>query len=240
MPLTVTSALRGSSFAQIYPWSPRSSQCLKNAGRWAGRRTDKLSNAVANWRSGISDTAPPLVRRCGTDRKGCRDKRLAACNQACQPVSYALFHNAFSLASLVLRSCHGEYRQARKRAHQSVVRNAHNAAQLRSANRPQKVRKAITAGDKAAAGPVARVAEHHRYDRGQEIFHKNTASARAGWRRRSRRWPDHPSNSPTRQRGSNYVGLRAPVRPQRSTLAPSRRASCTIFPDCACDQRPSS
>ena len=68
--------------------------------------------------------------------------------------------------------------QARKRAHQSVERNAHNAAQ-RSEMRTalKKVRKAITAGDKAAAEAQLRASQSI-IDAiaDKKIFHKNTAS----------------------------------------------------------------
>ena len=68
--------------------------------------------------------------------------------------------------------------QARKRARQSLRRNAHNAAQrseLRTALK--KVRKAIASGDKAAAqaqmresqGVIDAIAD-------KKIFHKNTAA----------------------------------------------------------------
>jgi small subunit ribosomal protein S20 len=68
--------------------------------------------------------------------------------------------------------------QARKRARQSLKRNAHNAAQrseLRTALK--KVRKAIASGDKAAAqaqmresqGVIDAIAD-------KKIFHKNAAA----------------------------------------------------------------
>jgi len=68
--------------------------------------------------------------------------------------------------------------QARKRARQSVLRNAHNAAQ-RSEMRTalKKVRKAIAAGDKGAAQAqfgasqsiIDAIAD-------KKVFHKNTAA----------------------------------------------------------------
>ena len=68
--------------------------------------------------------------------------------------------------------------QARKRARQSLERNAHNAAQ-RSEMRTalKKVRKAITAGDKAAAEAQLRASQSI-IDAiaDKKIFHKNTAS----------------------------------------------------------------
>ena len=68
--------------------------------------------------------------------------------------------------------------QARKRAHQSTKRNAHNAAQrseLRTAIK--KVRKAIAAGDKAKAEAQLRASQRvidSVADKG--IFHKNAAA----------------------------------------------------------------
>jgi small subunit ribosomal protein S20 len=68
--------------------------------------------------------------------------------------------------------------QARKRARQSVLRNAHNAAQRSEMrNALKKVRKAIAAGDKAAAQAqmhssqsiIDAIAD-------KKIFHKNTAA----------------------------------------------------------------
>jgi small subunit ribosomal protein S20 len=68
--------------------------------------------------------------------------------------------------------------QARKRARQSLERNAHNAAQ-RSEMRTalKKVRKAITAGDKAVAEAQLRASQSI-IDAiaDKKVFHKNTAS----------------------------------------------------------------
>ena len=68
--------------------------------------------------------------------------------------------------------------QARKRARQSLQRNAHNSAQ-RSEMRTalKKVRKAITAGDKAAAQAQFRASQSV-IDAiaDKRIFHKNTAA----------------------------------------------------------------
>jgi small subunit ribosomal protein S20 len=68
--------------------------------------------------------------------------------------------------------------QARKRARQSLERNAHNVGQ-RSEMRTalKKVRKAITAGDKAAAEAQLRASQSI-IDAiaDKKIFHKNTAS----------------------------------------------------------------
>jgi len=68
--------------------------------------------------------------------------------------------------------------QARKRARQSVQRNAHNSAQ-RSEMRTalKKVRKAIATGDKAAAEAQLRASQSI-IDAiaDKKIFHKNTAS----------------------------------------------------------------
>jgi small subunit ribosomal protein S20 len=67
---------------------------------------------------------------------------------------------------------------ARKRARQAVVRNAHNSS-LRSTLRTaiKSVRKAIAAGDKAAAGQSLRVCQSV-VDRiaDKKIIHKNAAS----------------------------------------------------------------
>jgi small subunit ribosomal protein S20 len=68
--------------------------------------------------------------------------------------------------------------QARKRARQSVQRNAHNSAQ-RSEMRTalKKVRKAIATGDKAAAEAQLRASQSV-IDAiaDKRIFHKNTAA----------------------------------------------------------------
>jgi len=68
--------------------------------------------------------------------------------------------------------------QARKRARQSLERNARNAAQ-RSEMRTalKKVRKAITAGDKAVAEAQLRASQSI-IDTiaDKKVFHKNTAS----------------------------------------------------------------
>ena len=68
--------------------------------------------------------------------------------------------------------------QARKRARQSVQRNAHNSAQ-RSEMRTalKKVRKAIAAGDKPAAEAQLRASQSV-IDAiaDKKIFHKNTAA----------------------------------------------------------------
>lgn len=67
---------------------------------------------------------------------------------------------------------------ARKRARQAVVRNAHNSS-LRSTMRTsiKSVRKAIAAGDKAAAGNALRACQSV-VDRiaDKKIIHKNAAS----------------------------------------------------------------
>ena len=68
--------------------------------------------------------------------------------------------------------------QARKRARQAVVRNKHNAS-LRSSLRTavKQVRKAISAGDKAAAAATLK-ASHSVIDRiaDKKIVHKNLSS----------------------------------------------------------------
>jgi len=68
--------------------------------------------------------------------------------------------------------------QARKRARQSVLRNAHNAAQ-RSEMRTalKKVRKAIAEGNKAAAQAQLRASQSVIDSiADKKIFHKNTAA----------------------------------------------------------------
>lgn len=69
-------------------------------------------------------------------------------------------------------------KQARKRAHQAVVRNAHNAA-MRSRLRTaiKSVRKAIAAGDKKAATAVLQSATSIIDSLADKrITHKNTAA----------------------------------------------------------------
>ncbi|HTS55674.1 MAG TPA: 30S ribosomal protein S20 [Burkholderiales bacterium] len=68
--------------------------------------------------------------------------------------------------------------QARKRARQSVLRNAHNAAQRSEMrNALKKVRKAIASGNKAAAEAQLRASQSI-IDAiaDKKIFHKNTAA----------------------------------------------------------------
>ena len=69
-------------------------------------------------------------------------------------------------------------KQARKRAHQSTVRNAHNASQrsrLRTAIKS--VRKAVEAGDKAAAADTLRKATSVIDSiADKDVVHKNTAA----------------------------------------------------------------
>ncbi len=69
-------------------------------------------------------------------------------------------------------------KQARKRAHQSTVRNAHNASQrsrLRTAIKS--VRKAVEAGDKAAAAETLQKATSVIDSiADKDVVHKNTAA----------------------------------------------------------------
>ena len=69
-------------------------------------------------------------------------------------------------------------KQARKRAHQSTVSNAHNASQrsrLRTAIKS--VRKAVEAGDKAAAAETLRTATSVIDSiADKDVVHKNTAA----------------------------------------------------------------
>ena len=67
---------------------------------------------------------------------------------------------------------------ARKRARQDVVRNAHNSSQRSTLRTAMKaVRKAVAAGDKAAATSTLRASQSI-IDRiaDKRIIHKNTAS----------------------------------------------------------------
>jgi small subunit ribosomal protein S20 len=69
-------------------------------------------------------------------------------------------------------------KQARKRAEQSVARNAHNTAQRSKARSAIKaVRKAIAAGDKTAATDVFRKATKTIDSMAdKKVLHKNTAA----------------------------------------------------------------